>query len=73
MVYFEQHVIVPPETAALIQYAIRALTIIGVLLACSIFALALALWRLSCVLLVKDREQAVAHRDHQRVDGRKHE
>ena len=73
MVYFEQHVIVKPETEALVHSIVQALKVIGYVLSMSIVALALSLFWLSYVLWAKDHKEPVAHRDHQRIDGKKHE
>jgi len=73
MVYFEQHVVVSPATEVLVRDLVRAIKFIGVLLAFSIVVLALALGGLSYVLWAKDRKPAVAHRDDQKIDRRKHE
>lgn len=68
MVYFDQHVIVPPETEAFVQRVIFALRFVGILLALSIFTLALALCVLSYALWVNGCKQAAAHRNHQKLD-----
>jgi hypothetical protein len=73
MVYFEQHVAMSPATEVLIRLVVRAIISVGILLALSIVLLALALGCLSYVLWTKDRKPPLAHRDDQKLDGRKHE
>lgn len=73
MVSFEQHVIIPPATETFVNYAIHVFAIIGLLLSFSIALLALSLGILSYVLWARDHKQVIVHREHQRLDERKHE